>query len=292
MAKTIPPKQDPKDKDNNRQRGPTVNHSDGNKRSSDGQPKNDKQCCICGLQDHVQTNGPRGMKLVQYFACKTFSEWTNAERFNYLKTQGLCVQCLFPGADQKSGKHVDGRCQRDFTCKHPSHDKFTVKKHILVCDEHKDSAENKETLKTFKERCMSRARNLPDHAKNIQLHHVMSPPKISSHSVQSNTSKSTPETILPASVPILPASAPILPAAEDPTESTQPTVKRQILMRTPLPSIVKAPSLSTIDEGVEEPPGSESVDEVHQVDVDVLRTREDTSSYEVGPLLPPDEAMV
>ena len=142
-------------------------------------PKSDDQCHICGERDHVQTNGPGGIKIVQYFACKIFSEWSNAERFKFLKSQGYCVQCLYPGADQKSGKHKEGHCQRDFVCKHVDHAKFSVKKHILVCEEHKHSNENKETLKKYKERCILRVKNLPDHAKNIQLsHYVMSPTKV------------------------------------------------------------------------------------------------------------------
>ena len=147
--------------------------------------KNNKECYICGDHDHVQTNGPGGMKVVQYFSCKTFSDWQNVERFQYLKSKGYCVQCLYPGADQKMGKHKDGRCQRDYVCRHLSHGKFTIKKHVLVCEEHKDGEENKETLKKFKDRFILRVKDLPEHAKNIQLsHYVMSPKKVEPQSTE------------------------------------------------------------------------------------------------------------
>ncbi len=155
-------------------RDPSSFHSSGDVNNAEVQTAvENNKCYICEGDDHVQTNGPGGTKLVQYFACKTFTDWQNKERFQCLKTKKYCVQCLYPGADQMTGKHKDGRCQRDYVCKHPSHERFTVKKHVLVCDEHKDTEENKEILRKYKERCILRSRNLPDHARNIQLvHHV------------------------------------------------------------------------------------------------------------------------
>ena len=58
-------------------------------------PPGSKVCLVCGESDHVQTNGPRGMKLVQYVACKYFAEMRPAERFQFLKSKGYCAQCLF-----------------------------------------------------------------------------------------------------------------------------------------------------------------------------------------------------
>ena len=232
MAKPFTSKVEPKDTN---RRGPSSFHAAGSEygrhSTSDGESRSDKECCICGAHDPIQTNGPHGLKLVQYFSCKTFSEWQNVERFNYLKSQGYCVQCLYPGADQKSGKHKDGRCQRDFSCKHPSHERFTVKKHILLCDEHKDNEENKETLKKFKERCMGRVKNLPEHARNIQLHHVMSPPKVSPHPVQPSVHKPTYETSLPAA-------AATTAKHQTATVPTNRVPQRPALVKTPLPSTV------------------------------------------------------
>ena len=177
MNKSAASKSDDEQKPNRRR--DSSFYTDGNLPNKPPAPKSDDQCHICGERDHVQTNGPGGSKLVQYFSCKIFAEWSNVERFKFLKSQGFCVQCLFPGADQKSGKHKEGHCQRDFVCKHSDHAKYSVKKHILVCDEHKHSNDNKETLKRYKERCIVRAKNLPEHAKNIQLsHYVMSPTKV------------------------------------------------------------------------------------------------------------------
>ncbi len=67
-----------------------------------------------------------------------------------------------------STKHREGRCQRDFVCQHPSHSKFSIRKHILVCEEHKDTNNNKDLLERYKQRCIRNA-NLPPFAKNISL---------------------------------------------------------------------------------------------------------------------------
>ena len=69
-----------------------------------------------------------------------------AERYKILREKGFCHQCLLPGAPKTEEKHKEGRCQRDFTCKHPSHERHPMKKHVLVCEEHKDTDENKELL--------------------------------------------------------------------------------------------------------------------------------------------------
>ena len=39
---------------------------------------------------------------------------------------------------QDKEKHIEGNLQHDFACKHKSHDKFSVKKPVLVCNKHKD----------------------------------------------------------------------------------------------------------------------------------------------------------
>ena len=114
---------------------------------------NDK-CKFCGGEGHVKTDGPHGTKLIQYFACEVFVNKTPDERFKILKEKGLCWQCLFPGAKFNKGKHKEGRCQKDFICQDPSHDKFPRKKHVLVCQQHCES--NQEILQQYKERCILR----------------------------------------------------------------------------------------------------------------------------------------
>jgi len=94
------------------------------------------------------------------------------QRFEFLVKNNLCFRCLFPGALVSTGKHREGRCQRDFICPHESHDFYPIKKHVLVCEEHKTNQQNEELLQQFKSRCIRNPR-LPDCAKNIKLvHHV------------------------------------------------------------------------------------------------------------------------
>ena len=140
---------------------------------------NDGVCSFCGESGHVQTSGPGGMKLVQYFACKKFVESSCAQRLNIIFSKGFCIQCLFPGASVAQGKHKEGRCQRDFICQHPNHSKFPVKKHVLLCADHKDTPENKDILEKYKARCILRQRNLPDFSKDIHLSHYCSSSLIS-----------------------------------------------------------------------------------------------------------------
>ena len=128
-------------------------------------------CHICGETDHIQTEGPAGKKLVQYFCCEKFVKMSPGERFKTLMNKGLCVQCLFPGAKHKYGKHKEGKCQNDYSCQHESHDKYTTKLHVLVCDAHKDNDENKDLLQTYKQRCIltKKNTNLPQFSKYIHL---------------------------------------------------------------------------------------------------------------------------
>ena len=178
-------KEKDKDKDKDRKNKPRDNNyyqndsnSDSNSNSSiQFTPTSMNLCAICGEQGHVQTLGPKGMKLVQYFVCKKWTEMKNSERLEILKQKGLCFQCLFPGAEISRGKHATGQCQRDFVCPHQSHDRFTTKKHVLVCEEHKDNQENKELLDKFKSRCILKRNqvNLPSYAKEIGFVHYVGP---------------------------------------------------------------------------------------------------------------------
>ncbi|XP_066932960.1 uncharacterized protein [Clytia hemisphaerica] len=129
-------------------------------------------CALCetpaGENDHVASSGPGRTKLVQYYTCQKFAELTPASRLSLLKDKGYCFQCLFPGAASASGKHKDGKCQHDFVCPNASHRKYPVRKHVLVCEEHKEEPANIELLEKFKERFF-RSPSLPSFTRNISL---------------------------------------------------------------------------------------------------------------------------
>ena len=130
----------------------------------------DKKCYFCDEgDDHVATAGPRGTEIIQYFACKKFVEMTPNERFQELRRKGYCTQCLFPGASQSTGKHKEGKCQRDFCCKHPSHDKYPTNKHVLVCHEHRGNTENELLLLEYKNRCIMKKSKLPAFSRDLKL---------------------------------------------------------------------------------------------------------------------------
>lgn len=94
---------------------------------------------------------------------------TPGERFQLLKSKGLCHQCLYPGANQQKGRHKDGKCQRDFVCKHQSHDKYPSKKHVLVCQEHSTSEDNIKILESYRARCIKSKSDIPTFSKEIKL---------------------------------------------------------------------------------------------------------------------------
>ena len=147
-----------------------VHHS--NRAHHSGSSKEEVTCAICnspaGTNDHISTNDPAKSQLIQYFTCQKFAELTPVDRLSMLKKKGYCIQCLFPGANTSIGRHKDGKCQREFTCPHQSHLKYPVRKHVLVCEEHKDDKENQDLLENYKQRCMKNT-NLPDFARNISI---------------------------------------------------------------------------------------------------------------------------
>ena len=146
-------------------------HNAGETDANQGNQSTGNQVCsLCGATDHVPTKGPGGKKLVQYFSCPNFAEKSVKDRFQQLMSKNLCFQCLYPGAERKC-KHKEGRCQRDFICKHESHERFPTKKHVLVCDDHKNDEANKVTLEEYKNRCILRQgqEDLPDYARGITI---------------------------------------------------------------------------------------------------------------------------
>ena len=138
------------------------------------------KCFTCDETGHVKTNGPKGTFLIQYFACEKFVNMTPYERFNVLKQKGFCFQCLYPGA-----KHTIGTCQRDFTCKNTSHDKYPQKKHVLVCQEHCSDDENKKTFAEYKSRFTDRQKmQLKEFSKSIKLSFHVDTTELNSYQIK------------------------------------------------------------------------------------------------------------
>ena len=87
---------------------------------------------------------------------------------------------------QNKGKHANGKCQMNFTCKHPSHNRYDMKRHVLVCHDHKDTEENKKILDYYKKKFILERPGIPDFSKDI---------KLSFMSRQSHVSNSNSETL-------------------------------------------------------------------------------------------------
>ena len=133
--------------------------------------------------------------------CFTFNalqllEMIPPDRFQLLKRKGLWFQCLYTGAKITDTKHSEGRCQRDYSCKHPSHDKFPTKKHVLVCAEHKDVEENKNIFELYKYKCILKQKHiqLPEFSREIKLSfhlNQLTTPQIQQQPSANTTSNST-----------------------------------------------------------------------------------------------------
>ena len=132
-----------------------------------------KPCLLCGENGHVWTRNHNFKRVIQYFSCKMFAEMTPSDRFKLLKDKGLCYQCLSPGAPLDTAKHRTD-CFSKYCCKHPSHSSQVKKKHVLVCEEHKN--DNKDLLEEYKKKCilgLKEKDKLPDYAKNICFHNQL-----------------------------------------------------------------------------------------------------------------------
>ena len=128
-----------------------------------------RQCILCGELNHVVTRDHFGRHVVQYFACKMFVEMSCKERLKLLLQKGLCIQCLAPGATVEHGKHKEGTCFSKFACKNQSHSKFPRKKHVLLCEEHKEDSENAELLEKYKKESILKFSSLPEFSRDIKL---------------------------------------------------------------------------------------------------------------------------
>ena len=155
-------------KDHKQHGNKTVHHTEPQIMSSTKSPL---ICSICDQDGHVATIGPNNTKVIQYYTCKKFVDMAPKQRFAAVKSKGLCYQCILPGADVTKGKHNEGKCQRDFVCKHDSHSRFKRKIHVLLCEAHKDTEENKKLLEEYKARCITREKRveIPEFSKGIKL---------------------------------------------------------------------------------------------------------------------------
>ena len=109
-------------------------------------------------------------KLCSTLLFRNLQKWLSKTVFRNLKNKGYCFQCLFPGASQDKGKHHDGMCQSDFACTHKSHDKYPIKKHVLVCHEHRNDTENQELLQKYEDRFIMKEPNqLPSFSRDLKL---------------------------------------------------------------------------------------------------------------------------
>ena len=130
-------------------------------------PREKAKCAICGKDDHVTMTSKAGQDLVHYIACEKWVNMTLSERFQELKNKDLCFQCLYPG---KKNNH-EGTCFNQYACKHGSHRRFNKSKHVLVCEEHKDEAENKELFEKYKKRFVTNSKiAYKDFTKNITFY--------------------------------------------------------------------------------------------------------------------------
>ena len=109
----------------------------------------------------MPTNGPKNLILY-------LPRFRN-DRFTLIKNKVLWIQCLYPGARQDQVKHKERKCQGEFICQHPSQQKYSVKKHVLICEEHKKSQDNKALLETYRAKCILRRPDLEEFSKGIKL---------------------------------------------------------------------------------------------------------------------------
>ena len=84
-----------------------------------GAANSDSKCYFCDEnENHIATNAPKVSKIVQYFACQTFAEVAPSERFQLLRKNGYCIQCLFLASYRDKDKHSDGKYHSCFVCRY------------------------------------------------------------------------------------------------------------------------------------------------------------------------------
>ena len=127
------------------------------------------ECSLCGKSDHAVTRNFFGKQVVQYFSCKLFVDKSCHERYELVRDKGLCYQCLYPGQSVEHGKHKTGSCYSKFACKHQSHDGHSRKKHVLLCEKHKDDPKNRSLLEEYKKEHILKCKSIPDFSKEIKI---------------------------------------------------------------------------------------------------------------------------
>ena len=137
--------------------------------SADSSKLEPKKCSLCDKSDHTVTLNFFGKQVVQYFSCKMFVDKSCHERYELVRDKGLCYQCLAPGQSVDYGKHKTGSCYSKFVCKHQSHDRHTRKKHVLLCEEHKNDPKNKSLLEEYKKEHILKCKSVPDFSKEIKI---------------------------------------------------------------------------------------------------------------------------
>ena len=66
------------------------------------------------------------------------------------KIHSYCIQCLFPGAYQENGKYSNTK-EILFANISLKKKKNPIKKHVLVCHEHRSNAQNQQLLQEYKD---------------------------------------------------------------------------------------------------------------------------------------------
>lgn len=123
-------------------------------------------CHICGESGHIVSTDKKGRKYIDYVACESFVHMTPKSRRSAIVRNKFCLQCLSPG--MKFDK--EHTCYDTYVCPDPSHKKFSKGLHVLVCQEHKTSAENMKILENYKRNFLSkRAMKFEDFTIKVSL---------------------------------------------------------------------------------------------------------------------------
>ena len=123
-------------------------------------------CHICGETGHVFSRDRAGKKSIDYFSCKKFVSKSPKERRNVLMNKKFCLQCLRPGV----AFNKEHFCYEKYKCPDASHNDHEKGLHVLVCEDHKATDENKNLLEEYKKNIIGKKSNkFEDFTKNIAL---------------------------------------------------------------------------------------------------------------------------
>ena len=122
------------------------------------------KCFICDNYDHITVPNSSGRSDVPYYVCKKFVEMTADDRRKLLYKKKLCARCLEPGMKFNETQE----CSKEYECPDNFHKNFKKGLHVLVCANHKSSAENVNLLKKFRS-SISKIQNLEKLSKEISI---------------------------------------------------------------------------------------------------------------------------